>query len=195
MAERAAEEDALARRVAHDNPKNYQLWNHRRRCALALGPGHAEKARQGGDGWGGRLACVALQRCCACCTQVLRIPAVLADGGGVGPFQARQLPLRTRKPCRPLPPQELAFAAEALAFDAKNYHAWAHRQAVVAAFGRPGAGGAVGAALWGAELAFTERLLRDDVRNNSAWNQRHFVLANVPAAQLGEPAEVYDRSG
>jgi hypothetical protein len=41
----AKAEDALARRVAHENPKNYQLWNHRRRCALALGPEHAEEVR------------------------------------------------------------------------------------------------------------------------------------------------------
>jgi hypothetical protein len=56
-------------------------------------------------------------------------------------------------------PQELEFAAACLQHDAKNYHAWAHRQAVLAALGT--------SALWGAELAFTERLLRQDVRNNS----------------------------
>ncbi len=55
--------------------------------------------------------------------------------------------------------QELEFAAACLQHDAKNYHAWAHRQAVLAALGT--------SALWGAELAFTERLLRQDVRNNS----------------------------
>jgi hypothetical protein len=94
-------------------------------------------------------------------------------------------------PSRTSPPQELAFAAEALAFEAKNYHAWAHRQALMVAFG--GAGGA-GGRLWESELAFTERLLREDVRNNSAWNQRFFVLARAPAGQLaGAPAEVYDR--
>lgn len=91
-------------------------------------------------------------------------------------------------PARTCPPaQELAFAAESLAFDAKNYHAWAHRQALVAAFG-----GTLGV-LWERELALTERLLRDDVRNNSAWNQRFFVVGRAPAAVMGEPREVYDR--
>jgi hypothetical protein len=51
------------------NAKNYQLWNHRRKCALALGP-------------------------------------VAAD-------------------------RELSVADQALAEDEKNYHAWAHRQAIV----------------------------------------------------------------
>lgn len=87
-------------------------------------------------------------------------------------------------------PQELEFAAACLTHDAKNYHAWAHRQAVLlAASAEAGVGGgeqgaAAGAGgrqegqaaaaaaasvaqLWAAELAYTERLLHDDVRNNS----------------------------
>lgn len=52
-----------------DNAKNYQLWNHRRKCAFALGRTAADR--------------------------------------------------------------ELEVAAEALEADDKNYHAWAHRQAVV----------------------------------------------------------------
>ena len=66
-------------------------------------------------------------------------------------------------------PQELQFAAECLERDAKNYHAWAHRQAVVRAFG-----------LWAAELSYVAELLRADVRNNSAWNQRYVVVAEAP---------------
>lgn len=72
----------------------------------------------------------------------------------------------------------MAFSAACLQHDAKNYHAWAHRQAVLLALaGSDSSGGPAGAppaaqqaqaqALWAAELAFTERLLRDDVRNNS----------------------------
>ena len=92
--------------------------------------------------------------------------------------------------------QELAFAAEALAFDAKNYHAWAHRQALLAAFGGSSSstsqGPAACSSLWENELAFTERLLREDLRNNSAWNQRLFVLAKGQLA--GTQAELYARS-
>lgn len=36
-------EEELMQRVVHDNPKNYQLWNHRRRFALARGIQHAEE--------------------------------------------------------------------------------------------------------------------------------------------------------
>jgi protein farnesyltransferase/geranylgeranyltransferase type-1 subunit alpha len=106
----AAAEAALMRRVATENPKNYQLWNHRRRWALARG---AERALD-----------------------------------------------------------ELEFTSACLAFDAKNYHAWAHRQAVLTAFGSL-------EDLWDDELDFTSRLLEDDCINNSAWNQRAFVLGKL----------------
>lgn len=49
--------------------------------------------------------------------------------------------------------------------DAKNYHAWAHRQHVVARHGA-----------WAGELEFTEALIDEDPANNSAWNHRAWVL-------------------
>ena len=55
--------------LPQDHAKNYQLWNHRRKCALRAGPSSAQR--------------------------------------------------------------ELEFAAEALGIDEKNYHAWAHRMAIV----------------------------------------------------------------
>ena len=39
---------ALTRRVATASPKNYQLWNHRRRLALARGVQHGEEVRRRG---------------------------------------------------------------------------------------------------------------------------------------------------
>ena len=86
-------------------------------------------------------------------------------------------------PCASL--QELEFAASCLLLDAKNYHAWAHRQAVLAALGSP--------RLWQAELAYCERLLRDDLRNNSAWSQRRFVVAEAPLEATGPAADSYSR--
>lgn len=38
---RINQEKRLMRQVATDNPKNYQLWNYRRKFALALGPEQA----------------------------------------------------------------------------------------------------------------------------------------------------------
>ena len=64
---------------------------------------------------------------------------------------------------------DLAYADECLALAAKNYHAWAHRQAIVKQFG-----------LWQQELEVTTELLQEDVRNNSAWNQRFFVVSRCP---------------
>ena len=52
--------------------------------------------------------------------------------------------------------------------DAKNYHAWGHRQWVLRTFGG-----------WEDELAYVEELLQEDLRNNSAWNQRFYVLQNT----------------
>lgn len=68
--------------------------------------------------------------------------------------------------------RELLFATEAMELDPKNYHAWAHRQYIVA-----------GAQLWEQELAYAEGLLVQDVRNNSAWNQRAFILKVLCAAR------------
>ena len=66
------------------------------------------------------------------------------------------------------PSQELEFTASILRIDAKNYHAWSHRQWVLSTY-----------ELWGGELAFVEGLLAEDLRNNSAWNQRYFILNNT----------------
>jgi len=117
----------LMRRVATDNPKNYQLWNHRRKFALHRGGDHAG--------------------------------------------------------------HEMEFSAACLAFDQKNYHAWAHRQAILTAFGSHVV------SLWAEELAVTEKFLRQDLRNNSAWTQRFFILEKMPREKvlLGTPQEVYDR--
>ena len=60
--------------------------------------------------------------------------------------------------------------ARCLAQDAKNYHAWSHRQWVLQTFG-----------CWENELKFAEELLEEDVRNNSAWNQRFFTVSQVRA--------------
>lgn len=63
------------------------------------------------------------------------------------------------------PSSELRLTEIVLAQDAKNYHAWQHRQWVLDTY-----------KLFDHELEFVERLIEEDLRNNSAWNQRYFVV-------------------
>jgi len=56
-----------------------------------------------------------------------------------------------------------------LALDAKNYHAWSHRQWVLQALGG-----------WESELQYCNQLLEEDIFNNSAWNQRYLVITRSP---------------
>ncbi|CAN7939645.1 unnamed protein product, partial [Ixodes hexagonus] len=73
---------------------------------------------------------------------------------------------------------EKAFTASILQMDAKNYHAWQHRQWSISEFD-----------LWDGELDYVSTLLKEDVRNNSAWNQRFYVISNT----TGFTDEVLDR--
>lgn len=66
------------------------------------------------------------------------------------------------------PRDELQFTEDILQLDAKNYHAWQHRQWVIKEFG-----------LWERELDYVDKLLTEDLRNNSAWNQRYFVISQT----------------
>lgn len=72
--------------------------------------------------------------------------------------------------------QELQFTAACLRVEPKNYHVWAHRQAVLLAAAAPEA--------WAAEAALIEQHLAPDVRNNSAWAQRAFLLRHWCAPSL-----------
>ncbi|KAJ7178522.1 hypothetical protein C8R43DRAFT_871529 [Mycena crocata] len=75
----------------------------------------------------------------------------------------RLLLLRTR-----LPAPELAFIAQVLHQDEKNYHTWSHRQFVLSHFNDD--------ALWAGELDFVDAMMNMDVRNNSVWHHRFFVV-------------------
>ncbi|KAF8393888.1 hypothetical protein HHK36_020086 [Tetracentron sinense] len=65
--------------------------------------------------------------------------------------------------------KELEFTGKIFSLDAKNYHAWSHRQWVLQALGG-----------WEDELDYCQMLLEDDIFNNSAWNQRYFVVTRSP---------------
>ena len=62
-----------------------------------------------------------------------------------------------------------------LSQDAKNYHAWQHRQWAIRKFNT-----------YAGELAYVEILLEEDIRNNSAWNQRFFIVTNFPTHDNGQ---------
>lgn len=114
----------LAAKLGGGNPKNYQIWYHRR----ALLEPSFEKAGAKDD------------------EEVLRA--------------ARE---------------ELSYVRTVLGEDAKNYHAWSHRQWINRTIDS--------SPLWSEEKDFTHALISDDPRNNSAWNQRWFVMhygLNVP---------------
>lgn len=64
---------------------------------------------------------------------------------------------------------ELHYVAGVLDEDAKNYHAWSHRQWIIMTL-------PTSATLWSNEKQYTHSLLERDCRNNSAWNQRWFVV-------------------
>ncbi|CAG2059398.1 unnamed protein product, partial [Timema podura] len=66
------------------------------------------------------------------------------------------------------PSQELQVTRMSLNQDAKNYHAWQHRQWVLRKFN-----------LFDNELAYVDTLLEEDIRNNSAWNHRYFCSTPV----------------
>jgi len=59
---------SCCRRVAEDSIKNYQLWNHRRKIALAMGPAAAEAELQfcAGESTHGSQAGQAQARACQC---------------------------------------------------------------------------------------------------------------------------------
>ena len=58
-----AQEEALLAEVAADNPKNYQLWNYRKRLALQKGPACAQEVS---PGWP-LLLCKQRGRWCEAC--------------------------------------------------------------------------------------------------------------------------------
>ncbi|ODM88605.1 Protein farnesyltransferase/geranylgeranyltransferase type-1 subunit alpha [Orchesella cincta] len=64
--------------------------------------------------------------------------------------------------------RELQLTKDILSYDAKNYHAWQHRQWILSIFKE-----------YAGEMDYVNFLLTDDVRNNSAWNQRYFVFVSL----------------
>eukprot|EP00586_Coscinodiscus_wailesii_P008772 CAMPEP_0172524178 /NCGR_PEP_ID=MMETSP1066-20121228/294051_1 /TAXON_ID=671091 /ORGANISM="Coscinodiscus wailesii, Strain CCMP2513" /LENGTH=222 /DNA_ID=CAMNT_0013307293 /DNA_START=556 /DNA_END=1224 /DNA_ORIENTATION=- len=64
---------------------------------------------------------------------------------------------------------ELDYVSAVLDEDAKNYHAWSHRQWIITN------SSTIDCELWNDEKKYAHSLIVKDCRNNSAWNQRWFA--------------------
>jgi len=69
--------------------------------------------------------------------------------------------------------KELGYTAQALSCDGKNYHAWAHRQAVLNREEDEN--------LWSSEMEYIDQVIDKDPFNNSAWTQRALVVRHTPS--------------
>ncbi len=157
-----------------DNAKNYQLWNHRRKCALALGGGAARRELEVAaealaidaknyHAWAHRQAIVAVSP--------RRWSSVVGPWAAAGPppWQERRTPRRAETCDRGHRGTHTHARSSART-------ACAERRRPCVACARPAQ--EFGGALWEEELAYLEQRIRDDLRNNSAWNQRAFVLTH-----------------
>lgn len=112
----------MAAALGGPNPKNYQIWYHRRALLECLISNKKE-------------------------TDATRTE-----------LSSRSVDIAER---------ELNYVTAVLEVDAKNYHAWSHRQWILRTAHSP--------KLFEEELAQTHSFILTDPRNNSAWNQRWFT--------------------
>jgi hypothetical protein len=169
--ERSQRALALTADVIEMNPANYTAWHFRRLCLTALGCDLAKELDEfvfelapenpkNYQMWHHRRACT--EKICAAIvggdaaakSSTIVDAIARADATNLRALQAAAK-------------RELDFCLKQLLTDAKNLHAWSHRQWLVAYFG-----------VWAGELAFIDKLIDDDLRNNSAWNHRFFVVTS-----------------
>jgi protein farnesyltransferase/geranylgeranyltransferase type-1 subunit alpha len=171
------------------NPANYTVWHYRRRCLNTLHrTDHVDSNTGSSTDW----------------SYVKADLDMAASLGGDNP-KNYQIWYHRRAILEQLPPKvflpmvqyrELEYVHTVLCVDAKNYHAWSHRQWVISNMvssimkiaSSTTANNTEEAvmlqqcdilsSLWDSELAWVEQLLQDDLRNNSAWNYRWYVCHN-----------------
>ena len=200
------------------NAANYTAWHHRRLCLRALaglGDKGTEAVPSSSHGAGSAERLRLLLRELAF---TARIVFELGHSKNYQVFQHRRVVVGwLRDFCRGDsvveggydPALEKGFTARVLADDAKNYHAWSHRQWTVSAFGLwegeadfsalllgldsegCGRGGTSGfdASGGGADGVFDDSDEGEgaaDVRNNSAWSHRFFscILRHCPRLSI-----------
>jgi protein farnesyltransferase/geranylgeranyltransferase type-1 subunit alpha len=81
---------------------------------------------------------------------------------------------------------EIVFIEEHLEEDAKNYHAWTHRQWVITVLAERLDTAAAHRSVFHGEETFVARLIAEDVANNSAWSHAYYLCAHAPVALRGE---------
>lgn len=165
---------ALTEHLVRINPAIYTVWNYRSAVLVKMGQQEGAKSRLVSE----------LDFLDSLAHENMKNYQVWCVG-------MRRLTLHARQHRRLIvsalgdPSRELAFTADNLSLDSKNYHTWAYRQWVLSYFGGMGgsvASSSVGAGmgayphLWDGELDYVEQMLDEDVRNNSAWNHRWFCV-------------------
>lgn len=143
-------------------PKNYQLWNYRRRFAFHRGAEHASEVHM-------PKSATMQNSANSRATVILATPDILTNQGLLccsNILEDQNSKILAAAHIRSGLAQELAYVSKCLDGDAKNYHAWAHRVAVAERY-----------SLWEQEPEVVARLLEQDVRNNSAWNHRFAAVS------------------
>ncbi|KAL4422871.1 hypothetical protein ABPG75_009068 [Micractinium tetrahymenae] len=187
VAARGEQEKALTRSVATANPKNYQLWNHRRRLALALGPGQAEEEMafsaaclqhdaKNYHAWAHRQA----------------VLLALAGGGTTAGYGGSSTGDAASSAAQQVQAQalwaaELAFTERLLREDLRNNSAWNQRIFVLrnappSAIGPP-------AEAYDREVDFAARQLRQAPHNESCWEALRALAAGPGAPRLALAAD------
>lgn len=171
VAAHAQQEKALTRSVATSNPKNYQLWNHRRRLALALGAAQAEEE-------------VAFSAACLqhdaknyhawAHRQAVLLALAGSSGGACGAPSAAQ-----QAQARALWANELAFTERMLRQDVRNNSAW-NQRIFVLRNAPPSVAGPPPEA-YDREVDFATRQLHAVPHNESGWEALR-ALAAGPGA-------------
>mmetsp|Transcript_7161 Transcript_7161/g.22915 ORF Transcript_7161/g.22915 Transcript_7161/m.22915 type:complete len:413 (-) Transcript_7161:27-1265(-) len=169
----------LSGRTIAANPADYTAWHWRRSILAAIVSRQGEGALRYGREleltaeiaavsaknyqlWQHRRACVL---------------AALSHTGKAGSHDAPTLAAMH---------DEIVFVDEHLDEDAKNYHAWTHRQWVINVLGERLDSQASHRSVHHGEETFVARLLADDVANNSAWSYAYFLRAHAPVALRGD---------
>ena len=137
--------------VGGENPKNYQIWHHRRALLEKL----MEEAKAS-----------------------IAMTSLSSSTGGGDPLTAPASPSSSSSDpeIQQVGKAELEYLTTVIDVDGKNYHAWSHRQWVVSYVLTSAKNDVENNTVWQREMEYTAQLLEEDIRNNSAWNHRWFAL-------------------